>query len=75
MGFVRNRMENTHLTIVRNSPYSLFIKVHFNDTFLPYSISRNLYSFQRKTEKYLEVQEIRCNFASAYSGLLALDGS
>ena len=30
---------------------------------------------QRKTEKYLEVQEIRCNFASAYSGLLALDGS
>ncbi len=75
MGFVRNRMENTHLTIVRNSPYSLFIKVHFNDTFLPYFISRNLYSFQRKTGKYLEVQEIRCNFASAYSGLLALDGS
>jgi len=75
MGFVRNRMENTHLTIVRNSPYSLFIKVHFNDTFLPYSISRNLYSSQRKTGKYLEVQEIRCNFASAYSGLLALDGS
>ena len=30
---------------------------------------------QRKTEKYLEVQEIRCNFASAYSGLLAIDGS
>ena len=75
MGFVRNRMENTHLTIVRNSPYSLFIKVHFNDTFLPYFISRNLYSFQRKTGKYLEVQEIRCNFASAYSGLLAIDGS
>ncbi len=51
MGFVRNRMENTHLTIVRNSPYSLFIKVHFNDTFLPYSISRNLYSFQRKLQE------------------------
>lgn len=31
--------------------------------------------FQRKTGKYLEVQEIRCNFASAYSGLLAIDGS